>query len=69
MYDSHGNTTTFTDQTLGYDIADRHTTTTLGDGPVITYVRNATGTIVSRTEDTPTEPPVTIRFSATWCAG
>lgn len=64
VYDSHGNTVRLTDQALGYDIADRHTTTTLGDGTVITYVRDATGTIVSRTEDTPTAPPLTIRFAA-----
>ncbi|MBG6057179.1 RHS repeat-associated protein [Cryobacterium sp. MP_M5] len=52
-YDAHGNTTTLEDQTLSYDVADRHRATVLGDGTVITYGRDATGRIASRS----TTPP------------
>jgi hypothetical protein len=46
-YDSHGNTTTLSDQTLGYDITDQHVSTTLSTGTV-TYLREGTGRIVQR---------------------
>jgi len=36
-YDAHGNTTRLGDQTLTYDITNRHTTTTLDDGTTIEY--------------------------------
>ena len=49
-YDTHGNTTTLADQTLAYDVADQHTTTTLTDGTVIAYLRDLSGSIVQRTE-------------------
>lgn len=49
-YDSHGNTTRLADQTLIYDAADRHMRTTLTDGTIITYLRDALGQIVARTE-------------------
>ena len=47
-YDEHGNTTVLADQVLTYDGADRHSTTTLADGTVITYTRDASGRIVQR---------------------
>lgn len=31
-YDAHGNTTEISDQTLSYDVADRHVGTELDDG-------------------------------------
>jgi large repetitive protein len=62
-YDSHGNTTKLADQTLTYDIADRHMSTTLADGTLLTYQRDATGMVLSRTVDTPTESPVTIKYT------
>ena len=48
-YDAHGNTTTLADQSLSYDVADRHTKTTLSDGTVLTYLRDVTGHVVQRT--------------------
>ncbi|MFD2090306.1 PA14 domain-containing protein [Blastococcus deserti] len=48
-YDGHGNTTRLADQVLAYDSADRHTSTTLTDGTEVTYGRDATDRIVSRT--------------------
>lgn len=50
-YDSHGNTTTLGNQTLGYDNANRHLTTTVnGAEPgTVTYKRDATDRIVQRT--------------------
>lgn len=54
-YDSHGNTTKLADQTMTYDSADRHVSTTttqattsLSDDATVTYARDATGRIVSR---------------------
>ncbi|MEP6482136.1 MAG: hypothetical protein ABJA94_09040, partial [Rhodoglobus sp.] len=71
VYDAHGNTTTLADQTLTYDVADRHMSTTLTDGTTITYLRDATGRIVARTDD-PQGPGVgaaatTVRY--TFAAG
>ena len=74
-YDAHGNTTVLADQVLGYDGADRHMTTRLTEGAssqsddtVITYVRDATNRIVSRTVQGPavagvTPAAVTIRYT------
>nr|WP_244962682.1 PA14 domain-containing protein [Cryobacterium roopkundense] len=64
-YDSHGNTTKLADQTIAYDIADRHTRTTLDDGTAIEYTRDASGQIVQRTETPPTGAAKTIRFANT----
>jgi RHS repeat-associated protein len=65
-YDAHGNTTVLADQVLGYDGADRHLTTRLTEGTtdlsddtLITYVRDATGRIVSRTVQSPAVAGVT----------
>ena len=46
-YDTHGNTTNLADQTLTYDVSDRHMSTVLVDGTTITYVRDATGPLCS----------------------
>jgi len=47
-YDSHGNTTVLgSDQVLGYDVNDRHVTTTI-PGTLIKYVRDATDRIIER---------------------
>lgn len=56
-YDTHGNTTRLANQSLTYDGADRHTGTTVpaaGATPAtaVSYVRDATDRIVSRTETT-----------------
>lgn len=48
-YDARGNTTRLADQVLSYDGADRHISTTLTDGTEVTYIRDATDRIVSRT--------------------
>jgi RHS repeat-associated protein len=58
-YDAHGNTTTLADQTLSYDVADRHIETELLDGTIIT----ATGRIVERTVDPVTGPNQVLRFT------
>ncbi|MFT4283410.1 MAG: PA14 domain-containing protein [Protaetiibacter sp.] len=56
-YDAHGNTVRLADQVLGYDVGDRHVRTTLDDGTIIEYLRDATGRIVRRTVKTsPTDP-------------
>jgi len=38
---------------MTYDVADRHLSTTQTDGTVITYARDATGRVISRTTDAP----------------
>jgi RHS repeat-associated protein len=53
-YDAHGNTLTLADETLVYDSTNQHTKTTLSDGTVLTYVRDATGRVVQRTLHPPT---------------
>jgi RHS repeat-associated protein len=53
-YDAHGNTLTLADETLTYDLTNQHKKTTLTDGTVLTYVRDATGRVVQRTMHPPT---------------
>jgi RHS repeat-associated protein len=48
-YDTHGNTITLADQSLFYDVADRHYKTVLTDGTTITYTLDAGGRMVART--------------------
>jgi RHS repeat-associated protein len=62
QYDLHGNTTTLADQSLGYDVADRHTTTTLTDTTTIVYQRDATGRVIARTSTPPGGTAETIRY-------
>ena len=55
-YDAHGNTTTLGGQTLGYDGSDRHMSTAYGPPSArttITYGRDASDRITSRTTSTP----------------
>jgi RHS repeat-associated protein len=52
-YDAHGNTLTLADETLTYDVANQHKKTTLADGTVLTYVRDATGRVIQRTMHPP----------------
>jgi len=59
VYDSHGNTIVLADQSMTYDVADRHMstrltngTTVVSDDTIITYTRDATGRVISRTTDT-----------------
>jgi len=65
-YDAHGNTTRLADQTLTYDVADRHVKTVLDDGTEITYTLDAGGRMVARTvTDSPTASENrTIRYLA-----
>ncbi|MBX3089157.1 MAG: hypothetical protein KF772_01065 [Cryobacterium sp.] len=49
-YDGHGNTVRLADQELVYDVQDRHTATILDSGDRVTYLRDASGSIVSRTQ-------------------
>jgi len=58
-YDSHGNTIVLADQSMTYDVADRHMSTRLTNGTtvdtddtIITYIRDATGRVISRSTDT-----------------
>lgn len=66
-YDAHGNTTTFADQVLVFDVANRHVSTTItaAEGTTtITYLRDAGNRIVSRTVDAPgTANDLTTRYA------
>jgi RHS repeat-associated protein len=65
QYDSHGNTTVLGNQTMTYDVADRHLSTTVVDTAgtsVVTYLRDVTGRIVARTSTPPGGPATTIRY-------
>jgi RHS repeat-associated protein len=72
-YDPHGNTLTLADQTMTYDVADRHTSTRISNGTaaltddtIITYVRDAFGAVISRATDTlgDSEAKVTHRYTS-----
>lgn len=52
-YDAHGNTIKLADQTLAYDVADRHLQTTLTDGTTVVYAWDVSGRIVARTATPP----------------
>ena len=56
-YDNHGNNTTLAGETLAFDGADRHVATTAA-GSTVTYQRDVTGRIVSRTAPVPAPRPV-----------
>ncbi|WP_172582636.1 PA14 domain-containing protein [Subtercola boreus] len=58
-YDSHGNTTKLSDQTLAYDMINRHMVTTLSGGTTITYARDSSDRIISRTTYIPGTGPGT----------
>ncbi|WP_190278759.1 PA14 domain-containing protein [Cellulomonas sp. B6] len=49
-YDGAGSTTTLAGQQFEYDQADRHVTSTDGDGTVVRYRRDAAGRVVERTQ-------------------
>ncbi|MBX3100111.1 MAG: hypothetical protein KF761_11080 [Salinibacterium sp.] len=72
-YDGHGNTTTLANQTMSYDVADRHMATTVVDGLVtstVVYQRDVSGRIVARTSDPDGSGPTvatTVRY--TFAAG
>ncbi len=63
-YDAHGNTTRLADQLLAYDVSDNHTTTTLDDGTVISYLRDVSGSIVQRTQTPPVGTATVNRYTA-----
>jgi RHS repeat-associated protein len=65
-YDAHVNTTVLADQTLTYDVTDRHVKTVLDDGTQITYTLDAGGRMVARTvSNSPdTDENGTIRYLA-----
>ena len=63
-YDAHGNTTRLADQQIAYDVNDNHLATTLDDGTVIAYLRDATGSIVQRTHTPPTGPATVHKYTA-----
>ena len=67
-YDTHGNTTRLADQSLVFDLSNRHLSTTIDHGvsteTVIEYVRDVTNRIVARTVDAPgTDADLTTRFA------
>ncbi|SDZ12133.1 PA14 domain-containing protein [Herbiconiux ginsengi] len=66
VYDAHGNITKLGNQTFTYDSSDRHLSTTVVDAGVtssVTYVRDASGAIVARTETEGAAAPATHRYS------
>jgi len=70
-YDERGNTTTLTDETLEYDAANRHVSTTTA-GATVSYTRDATDRIVARTVTDTTASTLRYGFTApvtvpAWC--
>ena len=68
-YDAHGNTTRLADQTLVFDKANRHLSTSIDHGDntatLISYTRDVTNRIVARTLTAPGEAAVTTRYAHT----
>jgi RHS repeat-associated protein len=68
-YDAHGNTTRLADQSLTFDLSNRHLSTTIDHGDdtetVIEYVRDVTNRIVARTVNAPGETQQTVRYAHT----
>jgi len=62
-YDARGNTTTLADQLLEFDVSNRHVKTTLADGTVVSYVRDATNRIVERKVTKPGDADQVTRFT------
>jgi RHS repeat-associated protein len=65
-YDVHGNTTKLANQTMTYDVADQHLTTTVVDAAgttMIAYLRDVSGSVVQRTETPPTGLPTVTRYT------
>jgi len=65
VYDLHGNTTKLGNQTMTYDVSDRHLSTTVVDAAgmsTVSYLRDASGRIVSRTSTPPGGSASTIRY-------
>ena len=63
-YDAHGHTVSMANQSMTYDVADRHISTTVIDGTtttIISYGRDVTGRIVARTR-TDNGSAATIRY-------
>jgi len=69
IYDPRGNTTTLGNQTLTYDVADRHMKTEVFDATTllktVTYRRDAADRVVERTEATPGQALLTRRYGFT----
>jgi RHS repeat-associated protein len=67
-YDSRGNTTKLADQTLVFDLANRHvsTTVTTAEGATtVSYLRDAGNRIIARTVAAPGAPTETTRYAHT----
>jgi RHS repeat-associated protein len=65
-YDAHGNVTRLGNQTFTYDASDRHMSTTATDPSgvsTVSYVRDVTGAIISRTETPGGGVATTVRYS------
>ena len=60
-YDAHGNTTVLANQTLSYDVSDRHMMT-VSDGTVIVYKRDASGRVIERDTTPPSAPMQVLKF-------
>ena len=69
VYDAHGNTTVLADQTMTNDVNDNHLTTTTvatatSPATVISYLRDAGGTIIQRTETPAGGTAEVVRYTA-----
>ncbi|MFP3964434.1 PA14 domain-containing protein [Actinomadura fulvescens] len=68
-YDTYGNATKVGTDTLGYDTARRHITTTTAAGPTVRYTRDVTDRITARTVQENGKPNQVTRYGFTSNAG
>ncbi|MEN9619855.1 MAG: hypothetical protein RL499_48 [Actinomycetota bacterium] len=67
-YDARGNTTKLADQSLVFDLSNRHVSTTVtagSDTTTVTYLRDAGNRIIARTVAAPGAPTETTRYAHT----
>lgn len=65
VYDSRGNITRLATESLAYDGANRHMSTTLADGTKVTYQRDATDRVVGMTQTPAGGTSTTVHYAYT----
>jgi len=63
VYDAHGNITQLGDTSFTYDSLDRHVSTVLPTGQVVSLERNIDGSVLTRTVTSPNQPVEVVKYS------
>ena len=63
VYDAHGNITQLGDTSFTYDSLDRHVSTVLPTGQVVSLERDIDGSVLTRTMTAPNQPVEVVKYS------